>query len=110
MVTAIESAQYSDGKGGTYTSRTAVVLATDGQTYRYENQAGLSAGSLVQAEAAADRVTLRPLTAASLSGSVDRSAARPGPLSLCRRRGDIGRERQRRRARLSPAPGGDEPL
>ena len=78
VVTAIERAQYSDGKGGTYTSRTAVVLATDGQTYRYENQAGLSAGSLVQAEAAADRVTLRPLTAASLSGSVDRSAARLG--------------------------------
>ena len=78
MVTAIESAQYSDGKGGTYTSRTAVVLATDGQTYRYENQAGLSAGSLVQAEAAADKVTLRPLPAASLSGSVDRSAARLG--------------------------------
>lgn len=78
VVTAIERAQYSDGKGGTYTSRTAVVLATDGQTYRYENQAGLSAGSLVQAEAVADRVTLRPLTAASLSGSVDRSAARLG--------------------------------
>ena len=78
VVTAIERAQYSDGKGGTYTSRTAVVLATDGQTYRYENQAGLSAGSLVQAEAAADKVTLRPLPAASLSGSVDRSAARLG--------------------------------
>ena len=65
VMTAIESARYSDGKRGIYTSRTAVVLATDGQTYRYENQAGLSAGSLVQAEAAA--VSIYPQRLAGMS-------------------------------------------
>ena len=84
VVTAIENAAYSDGKGGTYTARTVVVLATDGRTYRYENKTGMKEGSLVRVitESQTGAVTLRPITAASLSGKVNTTGTKVGSYSL----------------------------
>ena len=80
VVTAIENASYSDGKGGTYTARTAVVIATDGQTYRYEAPSGLREGSLVRITASdqAGGVTLRSLGTVGLTGKVNAAGTKVG--------------------------------
>lgn len=80
VVTAIENAAYSDGKGGTYTARTAVLLATDGHTYRYENSSGLKEGSLVRAVGSDQTggVTLRAVSSVSLSGKVNTAGTKVG--------------------------------
>ncbi|MGI5963512.1 MAG: S-layer homology domain-containing protein [Lawsonibacter sp.] len=84
VVTAIENATYSDGKGGTYTARTAVVMATDGQIYRHESPSGLSVGSLVRITASdqAGGVTLRSLSTVSLSGTVNAAGTKVGNFSF----------------------------
>lgn len=80
VVTAIENNSYSDGKGGTYTARTAVLLATDGRTYRYESKSGLKAGSLVRVTVSdqSGGVTLHSISTASLSGKVNTAGTKAG--------------------------------
>ena len=84
VVTAIENTSYSDGRGGTYSARTALVLATDGQTYRYEALSGLSQGSLVRVTSSdqAGGVTLRSLSALYLAGKVNASGTKVGEHTL----------------------------
>ena len=81
VVTAVTSASYPDGKGGTYTSRTVKMLSTDGNSYSYPiGGSGLKEGDLVRATTSdqAGGVTLRRLSAASLSGKVDSAGKKVG--------------------------------
>lgn len=84
VVTAIENSSYSDGKGGSYTARTAVVMATDGQIYRYEAPSGLVEGSLVRITSSdqAGGVTLRSLSTVGLSGKVNAAGTKVGTYSF----------------------------
>ncbi len=84
VVTAIENTAYSDGKGGTYTARTVVLLATDGRTYRYENKSGLKEGSLARVVVSdqAGGVTLRSVPSASLTGKVNGAGTKVGDYSF----------------------------
>ena len=85
VVTGVENASYSDGRGGTYTARTVTLLATDGQSYRYpESAAGMKAGDLVRVTLSeeAGGVTLRRLTSVSLSGKVSADGTRVGSYPL----------------------------
>ncbi len=80
VVTAVETASYPDGSGGTYTTQTVTLLAADGQTYQYPSRGGYRKGSVVRAVVAAGsgEVTLRGLSNASLSGKVDSEGAKLG--------------------------------
>lgn len=85
VVTAVENASYSDGKGGTYTAQTVTLLATDGQSYRYSyNATGMKAGDLVRVTVSdeAGGVTLRRLTSVSLSGKVNADGTKVGSYTL----------------------------
>jgi hypothetical protein len=78
VVTASERSSYPDGSGGTYSTQTVTLLATDGQTYQYQTQGSYKTGSLVRATVAAQggQVTLRGLNSASLSGKVNKDGTR----------------------------------
>ncbi len=78
VVTASERSSYPDGSGGTYSTQTVTLLATDGQTYQYQTQGSYKTGSLVRATVAAQggQVTLRGLNSASLSGRVNKDGTR----------------------------------
>lgn len=80
VVTAITNESYSDGQGGVYTARTATLLATDGQTYRYECKSGPKEGSLVQVTVSDQGVlTLGGIsTSHRLSGTVNSSGTKLG--------------------------------
>lgn len=85
VVTAVENASYSDGKGGTYTAQTVTLLATDGQSYRYPyNATGMKNGDLVRVTVSdeAGGVTLRRLTSVSLSGKVNADGTKVGSYTL----------------------------
>ena len=78
IVTAIASAGYPDGSGGSYTSQTVTLLATDGQTYQYQTRGGYRVGSVVRAVVAGQggEVTLRGLSNASLTGKVNQEGTK----------------------------------
>ena len=78
VVTAIEKTAYPDGSGGSYTTQTVTLLATDGQTYQYQTRGGYKVGSVVRAIVAGSggEVTLRGLGNASLSGKVNREGTK----------------------------------
>lgn len=80
VVTAVESASYPDGSGGTYTAQTVTLLATDGQTYQYQTRGGYRKGSVVRAVVAGQggEVTLRGLANASLTGTVNKEGTKLG--------------------------------
>ena len=83
VVTAIETASYPDGKGGNYTARTAVVLCTDGKTYRYQTASGLREGSLVRVTVSGQGETeLKTLSSASLTGKVNAAGTKVGSETL----------------------------
>lgn len=86
VVTAVENASHPDGAGGSYTSQTITLLATDGQSYRYPYAlTGLKAGALVQVTASGtEGVTLRRLNSASLSGTVNAAGTKVGSYSLAK--------------------------
>ena len=68
---------YPDGSGGTYTTQTVTILATDGQTYQYQTQGSYSRGSVVRAAAGKNgEVSLRGLSGASLTGRVSADGTR----------------------------------
>jgi len=78
IVTAIASAGYPDGSGGSYTSQTVTLLATEGQTYQYQTRGGYRVGSVVRAVVAGQggEVTLRGLSNASLTGKVNQEGTK----------------------------------
>ena len=80
VVTAIENDAYSDGKGGSYAARTAVVMATDGQIYRYEAKSGLMEGSLVRVTSSdqSGGVTVRSIHEITLAGKVNAAGTKVG--------------------------------
>lgn len=84
VVTAITNERYSDGQGGAYTARTATLLATDGQTYRYECTSGAKEGSLVRVTVSDQgAVTLGGLgTTHRLSGTVNSSGTKLGSMAF----------------------------
>lgn len=83
VVTAIETASYPDGKGGSYTARTAVVLCTDGKTYRYQTASGFREGSLVRVTVSGQGETeLKTLSSASLTGKVNAAGTKVGSETL----------------------------
>lgn len=87
LITAIENSAYPDGKGGVYTARTALLLATDGKSYRYEAPSGLKEGDLVQAQVSdTGKTVLKKLPAASLSGTVNAAGTKVGNTALA---GDV---------------------
>ncbi len=82
VVTAVETASYPDGHGGTYTAPTATLLATDGQSYRYPCS-GLKEGDLARVlVSGTGEVSLARLSSASLSGQVDGQGTRVGDIPL----------------------------
>ena len=78
VVLRTENSTYPDGSGGTYTAQTVTLLASDGQTYQYQSRGSYKAGSLVRAVVSANggEVTLRGLSAASLTGKVNREGTK----------------------------------
>ena len=80
VVTAVESASYPDGSGGSYTAQAVTLLATDGQTYQYQTRGGYRKGSVVRAVVAGQggEVTLRGLANASLTGTVNKEGTKLG--------------------------------
>ena len=85
VVTGVETASYPDGAGGTYTARTATLLATDGQSYRYPcSTTSLKEGDLVRVTLSRQtgEVTLGRLSSASLTGRVSADGARVGSYDL----------------------------
>lgn len=68
---------FPDGNGGTYTGQAVTLLATDGQTYQYQVQGAYKTGSLVRAAVGRNgEVSLRGLSTASLSGTVNREGTK----------------------------------
>ena len=83
VVTAVETASYSDGRGGSYTARTAVVLCTDGKTYRYEAPSGQREGNLVQVTLSGEgKTALKSLPTSSLAGKVNGTGTKVGSESF----------------------------
>lgn len=84
VVTAIEDAAYSDGKGGSYQARTVVLLATDGRVYRFESKSGLRTGSLVRAAVSSQtgEAVLTSLSAVPLTGKVNAEGTKLGSYSF----------------------------
>ena len=83
IVLSISSASYSDGKGGTYTARTATVCATDGSQYSYQvEDKTLDAGDLVRVVNENGGVQVKRLSSASLTGKVSAGGAKLGSYVL----------------------------
>lgn len=81
VVQAVTDAAYTDQSGNSYTAKTALIAATDGQTYSYplEANSSLKAGNLVQV-AVADRgdAKVSRLTGSSISGKVNAAGTQIG--------------------------------
>ena len=81
VVQAVTDAAYTDQSGNSYTAKTALIAATDGQTYSYPLDAGssLKAGNLVQV-AVADRgdAKVSRLSGSSISGKVNAAGTQIG--------------------------------
>ena len=82
VITAVESASYDDGKGGTYNARTVTVAATDGGTYRYQaDSRSLEEGQLVRVEPDSATPVTR-LNETHLTGKVSSDGKRIGNYDL----------------------------
>ena len=86
VITAVESASYDDGKGGTYNARTVTVAATDGGSYRYQtDNRSLEEGQLVRVEPDSATPVTR-LSETHLTGKVSGDGKRIGSYDLA---GDV---------------------
>ncbi len=86
VVVSLADTAYPDGKGGSYTVRTAALLSTDGQTYQYPcTVTGIREGSLLRSTVDAEgSFRLRSLSSGSLSGRVSSDGTKLGSLPLAR--------------------------
>ena len=84
VVTQVTRDTYSDGTHSSYTADTITLMATDGQTYRYEcTSQTYEPGDLVGVNIAADgTVSLKRLPSVKLSGKVNSSATKLGSTPL----------------------------
>lgn len=84
VVTQVTRETYSDGTHSSYTADTITLMATDGQTYRYEcTTQTYEPGDLVGVNIAADgTVSLKRLPSVKLSGKVNSSATKLGSTPL----------------------------
>ena len=83
VVTQVSMASYPDGKGGTYQERTAFVMATDGQVYRYPCSDWVEKGDLVQASVSdSGTVKLSGLGSRSVSGTFSADGTKLGKYKL----------------------------
>lgn len=84
VVTQVTRETYSDGPHSSYTADTITLMATDGQTYRYEcTTQTYEPGDLVGVNIAADgTVSLKRLPSVKLSGKVNSSATKLGSIPL----------------------------
>ena len=84
VVTQVTRETYSDGTHSSYTADTITLMATDGQTYRYEcTTQTYEPGDLVGVNIAADgTVSLKRLPSVKLSGKVNSSATKLGSIPL----------------------------
>lgn len=84
VVTNVEKTAFSDGPNSTYTADAVTILATDGNTYRYEwRKNSFEKGDLVGITLGGDGgVTLRSLERASLSGTVSSDGRQVGGTPL----------------------------
>lgn len=84
VVTQVTRETYSDGTHSSYTADTITLMATDGQTYRYEcTSQTYEPGDLVGVNIAADgTVSLKRLPSVKLSGKVNSSATKLGSTPL----------------------------
>lgn len=84
VVTQVTRETYSDGTHSSYTADTITLMATDGQTYRYEcTDQTYEPGDLVGVNIAADgTVSLKRLPSVKLSGKVNSSATKLGSTPL----------------------------
>ena len=79
VVLETSNTTYPDGDGGTYTAQTVTLLATDGQTYQYQDKGGHREGGVVRAVVGqGGEVALRGLTSATLTGKVSADGAKLG--------------------------------
>ena len=85
LITGIGTGTYSDGRGGSYMARTALLLATDGRTYRYQVPDGLKEGDLVRVTLSASGETdLKKVRSDAVSGKVNGDGTKVGSLDLAR--------------------------
>ena len=84
VVTQVTRETYSDGTHSSYTADTITLMATDGQTYRYEcTSQTYEPGDLVGVNISADgTVSLKRLPSVKLSGKVNSSATKLGSTPL----------------------------
>jgi hypothetical protein len=71
---------YTDGYGGSWSSTTVTLVATNGMTYTYpvSGTTSLDAGDLVSVQTASGKTTVRGLSAKSISGTVSSSGTAVG--------------------------------
>lgn len=86
VVVSLADTAYPDGKGGTYSVRTATLLSTDGQTYQYPcTDTGIREGSLLRSTVDGEgSLRLRGLSGSSLSGRISSDGTKLGSLPLAR--------------------------
>lgn len=84
VVTAVADMPYTDAGGNSYTAKTVVLAATDGNSYSYpvDAQSGLKAGSLARVVSAGGEAKVERLSGASLSGKVNAAATKIGSTPL----------------------------
>lgn len=85
VVQAVTDTPYTDSDGNSYNAKTALIAATDGQSYSYplENNSSIKAGTLVQV-AVADKgeAKVSRLTGGTISGKVNAQATKIGSETL----------------------------
>ena len=87
VITKVENLTYDDGDDGSYAARTITVVATDGNAYQYRcDIKSLEEGDLVRVVAGEDKLEVKRLTEAHLSGKVNGAATKLGDYTLA---GDI---------------------
>lgn len=85
VVTKVTQETYSDGHNASYVADTITLLATDGNSYRYESDSSTTydVGDLVGVNIAADgTVSLKRLQTTKLSGKVSSDASKIGSTPL----------------------------
>lgn len=84
VVSAVMDQPYTDASGNSYTAKTVVLTATNGNSYSYPvgNSSTWKAGDLVQAAVSGNEAQIKRLTATPVSGRVNAGATKLGNIDL----------------------------